>query len=266
MDKVILITGASSGIGRKIAGRLAQAGYRVFGTSRHPGQPTLDGFELLPLDVTSESSVRECVGEVIARAGRIDGLVNNAGIELLGALEETTVEEAKAIFETNFFGVMRMTNAVLPLLRQQRQGLIINISSLAGYMAAPFHGIYTASKHALEGYSETLWLEVEPLGIRVALIEPGFFKSEIGQRKTFPAQSIPDYAVEKATVIRAWDRFIEDGDDPAPVAETVLAVIEGRSKGLRHPVGKDTFIARLKWLAPDGLVRRRVRQTFNLKG
>lgn len=266
MTKVILVTGASTGIGRKIAARLAGAGYQVYGTSRKPQQPELDGFTLIPLDVTSDASVAAAVAAVLERAGRIDVLINNAGVELLGALEEISVDEAKTLFETNFFGVMRTTAAVLPIMRTQRSGLLINISSLAGLGGSPCHGIYTASKYALEGYTETLWYEVEPFGIQVALVEPGFFKSEIGQRKVLAAKSIPDYNAMKQVVIAAWDRFIEQGEDPQPVADSVLAIVQGRSRSLRHFVGRDTVAVRLKLIVPDWMVKLRIRRRFGLRG
>lgn len=264
MPKTILITGASAGIGRRTAAMLAGAGHRVFGTSRHPIQPTLDGFTLLPLDVTSDESVTDCVSQVLAQAGRIDVLINNAGIEMLGALEETSIEEAKSLFETNFFGVMRMTTAVLPGMRARRSGTIINISSLAGHIAAPFQGIYSATKHALEGYTETLWFEVEPLGIHVALIEPNFYKSEISQRKTLTARSIPDYAAPKAAMIAVWERSIEEGADPEPVARRILDIVEGRAHGLRHRLGRYSILSRFKAIGPEWVTWWQVRRDFNL--
>lgn len=264
MQRVVLVTGASSGIGRHIARELVKAGYRVYGTSRKPQADQVDGYTMVPLDVTSDDSVATCVADVTQRAGQIDVLVNNAGIELLGALEETSIEEAKALFETNFFGVMRMTNAVLPAMRERRDGLIINIGSLAGYVSSPFHGVYAASKHALEGYSEALWMETEPFHVHVALIEPSFFKSALVQHKSHPARSIADYEATKQIVIKAWDDAVENGPDPAPIAKTVLKVIQGEAKGFRHRVGKNTFLARFKMIAPEWLVRKQVRHNFNL--
>src|SRR5215510_11032124 len=162
-ERVVLITGASSGVGRSTAGLLSQRGYRVFGTSRHPGAagPT-PAVELLPLDVRADDSVRQCVEAVVNRTGRLDVLINNAGYELAGALEELSSEEARAQFETNFFGVVRMVNAALPLMRKQKHGHIVNVSSLTGLTAIPFLGIYYASKFALEGYTEALRHEVRP--------------------------------------------------------------------------------------------------------
>ncbi len=263
--KVALVTGASTGIGRQIAGRLARAGYRVFGTSRQPAAESLDGFAMLPLDVTSNESAVACVQTVLAHAGRLDILVNNAGVEFLGAAEEASIEEARWAFETNFFGVMRMTQAVLPHMRACRQGVIVCISSLAGLGGAPFQGIYIATKHALEGYIESLWYEVEPLGVRVALVEPGFFRSEIGQRKRLPARTIPDYAADRARVFARWERLLADSPDPAPVAETVLAICDGRSTRLRHLVGRETRLSRFKLVVPEWLVRRRIRRLFGLE-
>src|SRR5690606_35507590 len=159
--KVVLITGASSGLGRATARLLAERGYRVFGTSRRPpaDAPT-GGVEPLALDVCADASVAACVQTVLARAGRIDALINNAGYELGGALEEATLEEAQRQFETNFFGAVRMIRAVLPAMRRQGGGRIVNVSSLAGLAPVPFLGLYSASKFALEGYSEALRHEV----------------------------------------------------------------------------------------------------------
>src|SRR5215510_322887 len=165
-QKVVLITGASSGIGLSIARLLAQKGLTVFGASRNPDAAEhVAAVEVLPLDVRSDESVKACVNTVLVRAGRLDILVNNAGYMLGGAVEEVTIEEAKAQFETNFFGTMRTVKAALPVMRQQRSGTIINISSLAGLVPGPpFFGMYSASKFALEAYTEHQWCEV-----RVAL-------------------------------------------------------------------------------------------------
>src|SRR5262245_2768766 len=165
-QKVVLITGASSGIGQRIARLLAQKDFTVFGASRNPrAAEPVPAVEVLPLDVRSDDSVKACVDTVLARAGRLDILVNNAGYMLGGAVEEITIEEAKAQFETNLFGTMRTVKAVLPTMRRQRSGTIINISSLAGLVPGPpFCGMYSASKFALEAYTEHQWCEV-----RVAL-------------------------------------------------------------------------------------------------
>jgi NAD(P)-dependent dehydrogenase (short-subunit alcohol dehydrogenase family) len=272
MTKVALVTGASTGIGRQIAARLAARDYVVFGTSRKaaPAGETLDsgtalpGFTLLPLDVTDDASVQACVAEVLRRAGRLDVLVNNAGVELLGALEEISVDEAKWLFETNVFGVMRVTSAVLPHMRRQRSGVIINISSIAGLGGSPFQGVYCASKGALELYSESLWYEVAPFGVRVALVEPWFFKSDIARNKRLAARTLPEYAAQRAQVIAAWDAQLEGGDDPLPVAQRVLDIAEGSWRRLRSPIGRGAWGMWMKSFVPDWMVRWRIMGTFGL--
>src|SRR3989475_13223457 len=171
--KVALVTGVSSGIGRATATLLSGRGFRVFGTMRKPSEINgpLEGVELVRLDVRDEESVRSCVQAVLEQAGRIDALVNNAGYTLIGSLEETSIEEAKQLFETNFFGVLRMSQAVLPIMRGQRYGRIANVSLVVGFLPAKYQGIYGESKHALENYSESLDQEVRQFGIRVLVIE-----------------------------------------------------------------------------------------------
>src|SRR6266702_4538899 len=176
MSQTVLVTGASSGIGQAIAQLLAERGFKIFGTARKPAAPTLGNVTMVPLDVRSDDSVRACID----RVGPIDVLVNNAGYSLMGAAEETSLDEAKAQLETNFFGVVRMVKAVLPAMRKAGAGKIITIGSLAGITAIPFGSFYTASKFAIEGYSEALWHELRPLGISVSVIEPGFVHTTIG--------------------------------------------------------------------------------------
>lgn len=170
---VVLVTGANRGIGHATAALLAEHGYRVFGTARKPARESPDGFELVPLDVTSEESVRSCVSAVLERAGRIDVLINNAGVGLIGASEEASINEATALFDTNLFGVARMVNAVLPAMRARRSGLIINFGSLGATLPVPFHGYLSASKAAVTTYSDALRLELKSLGIDVSVVEPG---------------------------------------------------------------------------------------------
>src|SRR3989449_4616415 len=187
MAQTVLVTGASSGIGQATARLLAEHGFNVFGTARKPEAP------LVALDVRSDDSVRNCVQQVLSQTGRIDVLVNNAGYNLMGAAEETSIDEAKAQFETNFFGVVRMVNAVLPAMRKAGSGKIINIGSLAGITAIPFGAFYTASKFAIEGYTEALWHELRPLGISASVIEPGFVHTKIGEGTQIAATSLGAY-------------------------------------------------------------------------
>lgn len=173
--KIALVTGASSGIGLATAERLARAGHTVYGTSRRGRGPAAQPFEMLALDVTDDASVQTAVQTVIEREGRVDLLVNNAGFGVAPAgAEESSLEQAQAIFDTNFFGVVRMTRAVLPYMRRQASGRIINIGSVLGFLPMPYGALYAATKHAIEGYSESLDHELRTLGIRVTVIEPAY--------------------------------------------------------------------------------------------
>src|SRR5213593_3355698 len=180
-NKITLVTGVSSGIGREIAQLLAERGARVFGTVRNPrSASSIHGVELVSMDVTEDASVNAAVHSIEQKAGPVQLLVNNAGYSFMGALEETSIEEARQQFETNLFGVLRVTNSILPGMRQQGFGRIVNISSVLGFLPAPYMGIYTATKHALEGYTETLDHEVRHFGIRALLVEPSFTKTSLG--------------------------------------------------------------------------------------
>src|SRR4249920_30818 len=175
---IALVTGASSGIGEATAQRLVMAGYKVYGTSRRAAKASQRSFELLPLDVTSDESVAATVGEVLRAEGRIDLLVNNAGFGIApAAAEESSIEQARSIFETNFFGSVRMTRSVVPHMRRQRAGRVINIGSVLGFLPMPYAALYAATKHAVEGYSESLDHELRTWGIRVSVIEPAYTKT-----------------------------------------------------------------------------------------
>src|SRR5688500_3086765 len=178
-QKVVLVTGASSGIGEATAERLARAGYKVYGTSRRVVEAGQRSFAMLPLDVTSDASVEAAVGELVRLEGRIDLLVNNAGFGVAPAgAEESSIEQAKAIFDTNFFGLIRMTRAVVPHMRRQGHGRIINIGSVLGFLPMPYGALYAATKHAVEGYSESLDHELRTRGIRVSVVEPAYTKTQ----------------------------------------------------------------------------------------
>src|SRR6266702_1472484 len=235
MSHTVLVTGASSGIGQAIAQLLAERGFKIFGTARKPAAATLGNVTMVPLDVRSDDSVRACVN----RVGPIDVLVNNAGYALMGSAEETSLDEAKAQLETNFFGVVRMVKAVLPAMRQARAGKIITIGSLAGITAIPFGAFYTASKFALEGYTEALWHELRPFGIHVTLIEPGFIATPIGESTQIAAAPLAAYNGVRQRATAALDQHVKDGISPDAVAKRVLRVIQSRSPSLRYPVGTD---------------------------
>src|SRR2546427_10181365 len=239
MEKVAFVTGASSGIGRATAALLAGSGYRVFGAARNiAGVKPIPNVEFLQLDVRDDESVKEAVRSLLSRAGRIDALVNNAGYTLIGSLEETSIEEAKQLFETNFFGVLRMSRAVLPIMREQGYGRIANIGSVAGFLPMPYQGIYAASKHALEGYSESLDHEVRQFGIRVSVIEPGFTQTNIAQNAQLAGQAIAAYAAERGRVGDVVRESTTNGEDPVKVAAIVLEALTTRSPRLRYLAGR----------------------------
>lgn len=235
---VALVTGAAGGIGLAIARSLAAAGYRVFGTSRKAGATGAPGVTMLPCDVTDETSVATLVQEVLRQAGSIDLLVNNAGGALIAAAEESSVEQAKALFDLNLFGIVRMTNAVLPILRQQGGGRIINISSVVGFLPSPFAAFYAASKHAVEGYSQSLDHEVRPFGIRVLLVEPAFTRTDIDSHAALPDRPLDAYAAARQAMQAVWAGGIALGDAPEIVATAVLEVARAPRPRLRTPAGK----------------------------
>lgn len=234
-QKIALVTGASSGFGYAIANLLAQAGLTVFGTSRSSNANTTNNFELLPLDVRSDDSVNACVQTILHRTNRLDVLINNAGYATFGAIEETSLPEAQAQFETNFFGVARMTQAVLPIMRQQGNGHIINISSLSGLAPVPFHGFYSASKHALEAYSEALYYEVKPHNIQVSLVEPQAFNTDIQIQSPQHLMSI--YDADRQKVVDNIEASIRAGQSPTIVAHLVARILCSPSPKLRYRSG-----------------------------
>ncbi|MDB4989126.1 MAG: oxidoreductase [Myxococcaceae bacterium] len=257
--RVALVTGASSGFGKLTVARLTRLGFEVFGTSR------AGTGELLALDVDSEESVADCVAQLARRAGRLDLLVNNAGRALLGACEETSAEEARALFETNFFGVLRMVSAVLPMMRAQGSATIVNIGSASGFVGIPFHGVYAASKHALAGYSEALRAELAPFGIRVALIEPSAHRT--GIRMSGPRVPMAIYDRGRAGVGAVIQAQIERGPDPERVVDAIAAAATSLHPKARYRVGRQATRAALgRRFLPGFLFERVVRREFRLPG
>jgi NAD(P)-dependent dehydrogenase (short-subunit alcohol dehydrogenase family) len=266
--KVVLVTGVRSGIGTATASLLSEQGFRVFGTMRRldGSSAGLKNTELVQLDVRDEESVRSCVRTVLDRAGRIDALVNNAGHSLIGSSEETSIEEGKDLFETNFFGVLRMVQAVLPSMREQRSGRIVNLSPVVGFLPAPYMGIYGASKHALEGYSESLDHEVRQFGIRVSVVEPGFTRTNLDQNGQLASQHLEAYAAERDRAREAVRASIAHGENPATVAAVVSEALKSRSQRRRYPVGREAkFLSILKKLAPAQLLDKGIRKQFGLE-
>jgi NAD(P)-dependent dehydrogenase (short-subunit alcohol dehydrogenase family) len=222
-SRIALVTGASSGIGQASAVALASAGFVVYGTSRRVrSKNSRSAVRMIPLDVRDDDSVAACVKQVLGNAGRIDVLVNNAGIAIEGAVEETSLEEIRAVLETNFFGAVRMIRAVLPAMREQGRGRIVNVGSIAGFLPLPYSAAYCASKHALRGLAESLDHEVRSLGIRVSVVEPGFIRTDIVEHSSVAAAQIEPYATARAKPAQRFKKHIAQGADPAVVARTVV--------------------------------------------
>ena len=263
--RVALVTGAAAGLGRAIALALEKDGFSVFGTTRRPPDRTVTTeFPLLPLDVRSDDSVRAALDEVRSVAGRLDVLVNNAGFRFLGAAEETSVDEARAVFETNFFGAHRVTVAALPLLREAGGARIVNITSLSGLDALPFGSIYSASKWALEAYSESLRHEVKPLGVSVSVVEPGAIHSGSREAPHRPKDAVRLYDGARQHALDVILGGDQAGIDAARVADCVVRVVRSRAPRLRYRVGPDaTWLPRLK-LLPWSWYERGIRWRYGL--
>jgi len=221
---------------------------------------------MLALDVDSDDSVRNGVKELLDEAKRLDVLVNNAGYVLTGGAEETSILEAKAQFETDFFGPVRMTKAVLPTMRKQGAGQIVNISSLAAVLPVPFEGFYAAAKAALLAWSEALRHEVKTFGIKVSVIEPGFFKTNLGHTRKIARYTIRDYDELRQRATATLDHDFENGADPKTVGETVVRVIESRNPKLEYAVGRERRYKTLKHLLPQSMIENGVRRHWKLDG
>lgn len=263
--KTAIVTGASSGIGKATAAALARSGFTVFGTSRRTDKEGSQGVTMMTCDVTDETSVDRLVSAVMEKTGRIDLLVNNAGLGLFGGAEESSVAQAKTLFEVNFFGLVRMTNAVLPVMRNNGGGRIINISSVLGIIPAPYSAHYGATKHAVEGYSESLDHEMRAFNVRVSLIEPAFTKSSFDQSALKPDRMIQQYAAARASV----DKLIQDamviGDPPEIVADAVLIAATSDRPKRRYTAGKaarQTSFARR--FVPSNIFDKALRKQFRL--
>jgi short-subunit dehydrogenase len=260
-NKTTLVTGVSSGIGREIARLLAQRGARVFGTARNPkSAKPVPGVEIVRMDVTDDASVSDAIQGIVQKAGPVEVLVNNAGYGLTGALEETTLKEARDQFETNFFGVLRVTYTVLARMRQAGYGRIVNISSVVGFIPAPFMGMYTASKHAVEGYTETLDHEVRQFGVRAVLVQPSYTKSNINQNEKTAQTNLEAYAVHRQRMHEVVANGVKHGDEPQIVAEAVWRAVTAKSPRLRYPVGKGVLLSRLRRFAPASVFDRAIRK------
>ena len=237
--KTALVTGASSGIGRSAASALVKAGFRVIGTSRHAKPDEVrDGIRMIACDVTSDASVAIAVALAHAELGHIDLLVNNAGFGITGAAEESSIAQVRAMFETNVFGLVRVTNAVLPIMRAQRSGRILNVGSVAGLGAFPFGAHYAATKHAVEGYSESLDHEVREFGVRVAVIEPAATRTSFEASTVTADAPHADYNAARTKYVVAFDRTMAGAASAESVAETIVLAAQDGTPRLRYTSGK----------------------------
>lgn len=263
--KTAIVTGASTGIGRATAEALAQKGFTVFGTSRRAANAGPKQVTMLTCDVTDDESVRGLVATVLSRTGRIDLLVNNAGIGLQGGAEESSIGQVQALFDVNVFGVMRATNAVLPAMRKRGGGRIINISSVLGLIPAPYSAHYSATKHALEGYSESLDHELRPFNIRVSLVEPAYTRSVFDQNALEPDSPLREYDQARAGVRALIDHVMPTADPPEVVAATVLAAATDRRPRRRYAAGKTARqISVLRRFAPADAFDKSLRKQMRL--
>lgn len=263
---VALVTGASSGIGEATALRLTAAGYKVYGTSRRGAQTGQRSFEMLPLDVTSDVSVEAAVSEVMQREGRIDLLVNNAGFGVAPAgAEESSIEQSQSVFDTNFFGIVRMSCAVTPHMRRQGSGRIINIGSVLGVLPMPYMAIYAASKHAIEGYSESLDHELRTRGIRVSVIEPAYTKTKFDANLLAADSKLEEYHEVRAVLDKVLEEVMTIADEPEVVADVVLKAASAARPKLRYTAGGlANRLSLLRRFAPARMVDAGLRKDLRL--
>ncbi len=265
---VALVTGASSGIGKAAALALAAAGFQVIGTSRNTSRVTpRDGVTFLDLDVTSDESASTVVQRVIGRFGRIDVLVNTAGVGTAGAPEESSVAQAQGVFDVNVFGLNRMTKAVLPHMRARGRGRIINISSVLGFIPAPYMAVYAASKHAVEGYSESLDHEVREHGVRVLLVQPAVTNTPFDTNLVQADTPLSAYAQERRIFGDVMAAATKDGDDPAIVAKVIVAAATDPKPRLRYTAGPAAGrVSTLRRVVPARVFDKQIRKLNRLAG
>lgn len=267
MSKVVLITGGSSGIGKSIGEFLHQKGFVVYGTSRNPEKITNSIFPLVALDVREKQSIVNCVAEVIQKSGRLDIVINNAGVGITGPIEEIPTEEIRNNFETNLFGPIEVMKAVLPQMREQKSGLIINITSIAGYMGLPYRGIYSASKGALELITEALRMEVKSFGIQITNVAPGDFATNIAAgRYHAPVIKGSAYEFPYGNTLKEMDSHVDSGSNPNEMAEAIYAIIQTEKPKVHYKVGAfmQKFSIVLKRILPDTMYEKMLMNHYKL--
>ena len=267
MSKVIFITGGSSGIGKAIGEFLYAKGYNVYGTSRNPERVSGSVIPLVALDVRDAQSIHAAVAEVIAKAGTIDVVINNAGVGITGPLEEIPADEIKNNFETNLFGPIEVMKAVLPQMRAQKSGLIINVTSIAGYMGLPYRSVYSASKGALELISEAFRMEVKQFGVTITTVAPGDFATNIAAgRYHAPVIKGSAYETVYGGVLATMNDHVDAGSDPTQMAEAVYAIMKTPNPGVHYKVGvfMQKFSIVLKRILPDKMYEKMLMNHYKL--
>lgn len=267
MQKVVLITGGSSGIGKSIGNFLHLRGFVVYGTSRNPERVLNSVFPLITLDVRNADSIHKAVANIIATSGRLDIVINNAGVGITGPLEEIPMEEIKNNFETNFFGPIEVMRAALPQMRLQKSGLIINITSIAGYMGLPYRSVYSASKGALELITESLRMEVKSFGIQITNVAPGDFATNIASgRFHAPVIKGSDYEIPYGNTLKMMDKHVDSGSNPDKMAEAVYQIIQNPSPRIHYKVGvfMQQFSIVLKRILPDKVYEKMLMKHYKL--
>ena len=268
MGKVVLITGGSSGIGKTVGDFLQKKGYRVYGSSRNPQQVTDSLFPLVAIDVRNSETIQQAVQEIIEKEGRIDVLINNAGVGITGPVEEIPLEEIQNNFHTNVFGPIEMMKAVLPFMRQQKSGLIINVTSIAGYMGLPYRGIYSASKGALELITESIRMEVKPFNIKVTNVAPGDFATDIAARRFHaPVLDQSPYKQIYGQQLATIDEHVNDGGDPIEMAQAIDQIIQSKNPKVHYKVGAfmQKFSIFLKKILPDTMYEKMLMNHYKIK-
>jgi len=267
MEKVVLITGGSSGIGKSIGEFLHHKGFIVYGTSRNPERVLNSVFPLITLDVQNAESIRVAVAKIIATSGRLDIVINSAGVGITGPLEEIPTAEIRNNFETNFFGPIEVMKAVLPQMRSQKSGLIINITSIAGYMGLPYRSVYSASKGALELITEALRMEVKSFGIQITNVAPGDFATNIASGR-FHAPLIKDsaYEIPYGNTLQLMDEHVDSGSNPNEMAEAVYEIIQNKNPRIHYKVGAfmQKFSIVLKRILPDKVYEKMLMNHYKL--
>ncbi len=267
MSKVVLITGGSSGIGKSVGEFLQQKGFKVYGTSRNPKNYPNSKFPIVALDVTVPETISSCIAEVLKQENRIDVLINNAGAGITGPVEEIPDEEIKRNFETNFFGPINVIKATLPAMRAQNSGLIINITSIAGYMGLPFRGIYSASKGALEIITEAFRMELKDFNIEMTNVAPGDFATNIAAgRYHAPVLEDSPYKEKYGHSLKMMDEHVDEGNDPKEMAEAIFRIIETKSPKIHYKVGAfmQKFSIVLKRILPDKMYEKLLMNHYKL--